>query len=45
MYIVSYETHTGYYEQEFSSYEEAVSFMAAYRDEVNDMQLEEVYGD
>jgi len=43
MYIVSYGTHTGYYEQEFSSYEEAVAFMDDFRDEVNDIHLEKVY--
>jgi hypothetical protein len=45
MYIVSYGTRTGYYEQEFSSYEEAINFMDDVKYEVNDIQLEEVYGD
>lgn len=43
MYIVSYGTHTGYYEQEFETLEEATAFMDDFRDEVNDIHLEKVY--
>ena len=40
MYLVSYGSTTGYYEQEFQSYEEAAKFVEDYEDEYNGMGIE-----
>ena len=40
MYLVSYGSNTGYYEQEFQSYEEASKFVADHADEYNGMGIE-----
>mgnify|MGYP000011482845 CR=1 FL=1 len=40
MYIVSYGTESGYYEQEFETVDEAVAFIDDMRDEVNNLHLE-----